>query len=65
MNGNWLLLHLRHAGGMIIMAVLPALFLPVIREDILLWPDPLNIIQVLTLAVTGLILVTLVIKNRQ
>lgn len=64
MNGNWLLLHLRHAGGVIIMAVLPALFLPVAMEDLLTWQEPINIIQVMTLSITALLLVILVVRNR-
>lgn len=58
-----MLLHLRHAGGVIIMAVLPALFLPVAMDDLLTWPGPVNIIQVMTLSITALLLVILVVQN--
>jgi membrane protease YdiL (CAAX protease family) len=64
LNGNWILLHIRHAGGISIMAVLPVSFLPVVPEGMFLWPGSINIIQALTLMITGLILLTLVAKNR-
>ncbi|WP_276504822.1 CPBP family intramembrane glutamic endopeptidase [Terrimonas pollutisoli] len=65
MNGNWLLLHLRHAGGIIITAVLPSFLLPVIREDILAWPAPVDVVQVFFLSITALLLVLLVIQNNR
>ena len=64
LNGNWMLLHIRHAGGIFIMAVLPVLFLPFVPGDMFLWPSSVNIIQSLTLMITGLILLTIVVINR-
>lgn len=63
MNGNWKLLHLRHAGGALIMALLPALLLPVLPEYLLVWPDAVSIVQGLTLMATGLLLLAVVIKH--
>jgi membrane protease YdiL (CAAX protease family) len=63
MNGNWLLLHLRHAGGIIIMAVVPAILLPDVKGHILAWPAAINIIQVFTLSITALLLILLVVQN--
>lgn len=65
LNGNWMLLHIRHAGGVFIMAGLPASFLPFIPESIFLWPASVDHIQSLTLMITGLILLTLVVKSRE
>lgn len=64
MNGSWLLLHLRHAGGVIIMAALPALFLPVAMEGLLKWQGPINIVQVMAFCTTALLLVILVVQNK-
>jgi membrane protease YdiL (CAAX protease family) len=64
LNGNWMLLHIRHAGGVSIMSLLPASFLPVIPEGLLLCPASFNIIQSLTLMITGIILIALVVTNR-
>ena len=64
MNGNWNLLHLRHAGGALIMALLPALLLPVLPEYLLVWPDAVSVVQGLTLIATGLLLLALVINHR-
>lgn len=63
-NGNWILLHIRHAGGVSIMAILPTAFLPVVPDGIFLWPQSVDIIQCLTLMITGSILIILVVKNR-
>ena len=65
LNGNWILLHVRHAGGIFIMTGLPASFLPVVPGNIFLWPGSADHIQTLTLMITGLILLTLVVKNRE
>jgi len=65
LNGNWILLHVRHAGGALIMAGLPALFLPVVPESVFLWPASADHVQTLTLMITGLILLILVVKNRE
>ena len=64
LNGNWMLLHIRHAGGIFIMAVLPVSFLPLVPGDMFQWPSSVNIIQSLTLMITGLILLTIVVINR-
>lgn len=64
LNGNWKLLHLRHAGGASIMVLLPALFLPVLPMHLLEWPDSISIVQALTLIITGLLLLKLAIKHR-
>ncbi len=64
MNGNWLMLHFRHAGGMIIAGILPAILLPNTQDEILAWPDPVNAIQVLTFFITALLLVALVLTSR-
>jgi membrane protease YdiL (CAAX protease family) len=64
LNGNWILLHFRHAGGVIIMVGLPVFFSPVISDDIPFWPGPFDYIQSLTLVATGWILLILVTKNR-
>jgi membrane protease YdiL (CAAX protease family) len=65
LNGNWLLLHVRHAGGILIMTGLPMLFLPVVPGRVFLWPGSADNIQTLTLMITGLMLLILVIKNRE
>ncbi len=64
LNGNWILLHIRHAGGIFIMAFLPASFLPLVPGGMFLWPSSVNILQSLTLMITGLILLTIVVINR-
>ena len=58
-NGNWIFLHIRHAGGMIIMTLIPIFFLSVIPEDLFAWPKGVKGMQVLVLMITGLILLTL------
>ncbi len=63
-NGNWILLHIRHAGGAFIMTVLPASFLPFVPEAMFAWPQTVSIMQVFTLMMTGLLLLTLIIKER-
>ena len=62
-NGNWLLLHIRHAGGMIIMTLVPLIFLSVIPEGLLAWPKDIDNIQVLTLLITGLVLLIITTKE--
>jgi membrane protease YdiL (CAAX protease family) len=64
MNSHWLWLHLRHAGGVVIMLVLPALLLPVAMEYLLTWTAPIDIVQVMTLFITALLLVILVVQNK-
>jgi membrane protease YdiL (CAAX protease family) len=63
MNANWLLLHLRHAGGASIMSLLPALYLPVLPKYLLLWPGSINVFQSFLLTITGFFLLLLVIKH--
>src|SRR5688572_27280559 len=60
---NWILLHIRHAGGIIIMTVIPVTCLPVVTQEIFLWPNSIDIIQGLTLIATGWLLVSLALKN--
>ena len=65
MNGNWLLLHVRHAGGILIMTGLPMLFLPIVPERIFLWPGSADHIQTLALMIAAFLLLILVAKNRE
>jgi membrane protease YdiL (CAAX protease family) len=65
LNGNWKLLHLRHAGGASIMILLPVFFLPELPMHLLVWPGPVTIVQAITLLITGLIILALVIKDRE
>jgi membrane protease YdiL (CAAX protease family) len=65
LNGNWLLLHVRHAGGILIMTALPVLLLPVVPVTVFLWPGSANHIQMLTLMTAAMILLILVEKNRK
>ena len=58
-TGYWIFLHIRDAGGMIIMILIPIFFLPVIPENLFAWPKDTTGIQVLVLMITGLILLTL------
>lgn len=61
-NGNWKLLHMRHAGGIVIMVLIPALLLPDLPKHLLIWPAPVDLLQAITLLNTGFILLAL-IKN--
>jgi len=65
LNGNWIVLHVRHAGGILIMAAIPAVFLPVTYEGVFLWPGFTGYVQTLTLTVAAFLLVMLVVKNRK
>jgi len=58
-TGNWIFLHIRHAGGMIIMILIPVFFLQVLPENLFAWPKDATGIQVLVLMITGLIVLTL------
>ena len=62
-KGNWVLLHMRHAGGIIIMVVLPLLFLKNVPREILNWPQHVNNIQVIALMISGLVLFILSTKE--
>jgi len=64
LNGNWNLLHIRHIGGILIMTAIPAVFLPVIPENLFHWPGSAGLIQTLTLTIAALILLLLVKNNR-
>ena len=64
LNGNWLLLHIRHSGGILIMTGLPVL-LPVVPVRVFLWPQSVDHLQTLTLMTAALIILMLVIKNRE
>jgi membrane protease YdiL (CAAX protease family) len=61
-TGNWTLLHIRHAGGIVIMVFIPLFFLPGIVHGLLIWPQNIDHIQVMLLMVTGLILLILSAK---
>jgi len=65
LNGNWILLHVRHAGGILIMTGIPAVFLPTIPQNVFLWPGSAGFIQTLTLTAAAVILFILVVKNRK
>jgi membrane protease YdiL (CAAX protease family) len=65
LNGNWLLLHIRHTVGVFIMTVLPAVFLPDVPENVFLWPVSADHIQTLTLILAALVLLILVVKDRK
>ena len=62
-TGSWILLHIRHAGGMIIMILIPIIFLPSIPESLLAWPQNIDSIRVLALMVTGLVILFLSAKE--
>lgn len=64
-KGNWMLVHIRHAGGMIIMVLIPVIFLPVIHEGLLTWPQHIDSIQVFVLMITGLLLFILSFKETE
>ncbi len=55
-NGNWILLHVRHAGGIAIIVFIPMFFLPGIQQGLLTWPQNIGHIQVMVFMVTGLAL---------
>lgn len=65
LNGNWLLLHIRHAGGIFIMTVLPMFFLPDVPGSLFLWPDSADYLQAFALITAGLLLLVVVIKDRE
>jgi membrane protease YdiL (CAAX protease family) len=60
--GNWTLLHFRHAGGIIIMVLIPLLFIPGIQKGLLNWPQDINQFQVITFMITGLAILILTAK---
>ena len=60
--GNWALIHIRHAGGIIIMVLIPLIFIPGMQKGLLTWPQDINQIQVITLMVTGLAILILTAK---
>ena len=62
-SGNWSLLHLRHAGGIIIMVLIPSIILPGISEGLLAWPQHIDNIQVMTVMVTGIVLLIVSAKE--
>lgn len=62
-NGNWRLLHIRHAGGVIIMALIPALLVPDLPKHLLIWPAPVDVLQAITLLNAGFILLILVKRH--
>jgi membrane protease YdiL (CAAX protease family) len=54
--GRWILLHIRHTGGLIIMVFLPFFLLPVLPEGMLALPENVNSKQVIILMVSGSLL---------
>ena len=62
-SGNWTLLHLRHAGGLIFLVLFPLIFHKVISEGLLVWPQNISNIQVMAVMVTGLVLLTMSAKE--
>lgn len=60
--GNWALLHIRHAGGIIIMVLIPLIFIPGIQKGLLNWPRDINQFQVITFMITGLAIFILTAK---
>ena len=60
--GNWALIHIRHAGGIIIMVLIPLIFIPGIQKGLLTWPQDINQIQVIVLMITGLVILILTAK---
>lgn len=63
-KGNWQHLHFRHAGGIIIMVVLPALSSRELPTDLLALPSRISWTQVIVFNTTVALLVNLGIKNR-
>ena len=63
-NGDWTWLHIRHAGGIIIMVVLPVLFLPV-PSNLLAWPQHVDSLQVTALLITALVIFSLSAKETE
>jgi membrane protease YdiL (CAAX protease family) len=61
--GRWILLHIRHAGGLIFMIVLPVFFLPSMPKDLLEWPQHIDHVQVMALMITGLAVLLLAAKE--
>ena len=61
-NGDWVLLHIRHAGGIIIMLALPLLLLKNIPKKMVNWPKDVNDIQVIALMIAGLVLLIISAK---
>lgn len=55
-NGIWIILHLRHTGGIVIMVLLPLLLIKEVPKETLIVTENYNLIQVLTLMITGLVL---------
>jgi len=60
--GNWALIHIRHAGGIIIMVLIPLIFIPGMQKGLLTWPQDINQIQVIALMITGLVILILTAK---
>jgi hypothetical protein len=54
-NGNWLLLHIRHAAGAFILAILPYPILADLQEKVFSWHCP-GTLRVLTFIVTAILL---------
>ncbi|HRO70590.1 MAG TPA: CPBP family intramembrane metalloprotease [Chitinophagaceae bacterium] len=63
-KGNWQLLHVRHAGGIIIMVALPALTIRELPTYLLALPSRISWTQVIVFNISVALLVNLGIKNR-
>ena len=63
-KGNWQHLHVRHAGGIIIMAILPAMTLTELPIDLLALPNQISWAQVIAFNILVALLVNIGIKNR-
>jgi len=61
-KGSWEWLHIRHAGGIIIMILIPSLLIPGINYSLFKIPGSINQLQVITLMITALILLILSAK---
>jgi membrane protease YdiL (CAAX protease family) len=57
--GHWAWLHVRHAGGILIMLLIPALFLPDLARNWWAWPEKVSAMQVIVLITTAALLFTL------
>lgn len=62
-SGRWMFLHIRHAGGIIIIALLPLLLLPVLPTELFAFPENVSSIQAVSLITAGIVLYFLATKE--
>lgn len=62
-NGNWFLLHLRHAGGVVIMVLIPLFFIHELPLEVLTWPENVRGSQTTVLAITAIMLFIVSLKD--